>query len=136
MAARVRLARAAVTRYKMDVARRLVTRVVRQTQNRSKIQTPVDTGFLRGSHVSKIVVHGSKVIGTITVLAEYALPVHEGWQRTAPIRPVRKQALKFKIGGNTVIVKAVYAPASYPGRPFLRRALYQVAVPEGFIVTG
>jgi hypothetical protein len=105
------------------------------TQNTAKVQSPVDTGLMRASHVSTVRAGRSRVIGTLRVLVPYATAVHDGWERTAPILPVNGKALKFKIHGRTVIVKAVYSPASYAGRPWLWLALVQTATPRGFRVT-
>ena len=103
-------------------------------QNLSKVQTPVDQGILRAEQIVKVVSRGKRVHGTLTALPDYALPVHEGWSRVNPITPRRKQALKFKVNGHTVIVARVNSPASYEGRPFLWRALEVGAGEAGFRV--
>lgn len=107
---------------------------MRVTQNRSKVLTPVDQGILRAEQIVKVYLRGTRVVGTLTALPHYALPVHEGWHRTEPILPVRKKALRFKVGGRPVIVARVNAPASYPGRPFMYRAMFEVMVPRNFRV--
>lgn len=103
-------------------------------ENRAKVQTPVDTGLLRGSHARYVVVEGTRAIGVVYVTPDYAEPVHEGWTRTAPILPKKGKALKFVINGRTVIVARVNSPASYPGRPWLRLALIEVATARGFVI--
>lgn len=118
----------------MEVAERLVLQVTRGTQNRAKVTSPVDTGLMRASHVARVVRASTRVVGTVTVIVPYAVPVHDGWTRTAPIVPVNKKALRFKIGGKTVIVARVNTPASYRGRPWLWEALAEVAPPRGFSV--
>lgn len=107
----------------------------RQTENRAIVQTPVDTGLLRGSHGREVFVEGTRAVGVVYNTAEYVLPVHEGWQRTAPIVPVNGRALRFRINGRVVIVARVNTPASYAGRPWLWLSLVEVATPYGFIVT-
>lgn len=135
MASRVRLNRAAVRALANDVARREVAESTRLTQNRAKVLTPVDTGLLRSANFIRIRTLGKRVVGEVYNNTDYALPVHEGWRRTAPIKPIKGSALKFRIGGRTVIVSAVNAPASYPGRPWLRRALFEVCGPRGYRLT-
>jgi hypothetical protein len=111
-----------------------MTATMRRVQNLSKVQTPVDQGILRAEQIVKVVSRGKRVHGTLTALPSYALPVHEGWRRINPIMPRRRQALKFKVGGHTVIVARVVSPASYEGRPFLWRALEVGAGEAGFRV--
>jgi hypothetical protein len=106
------------------------------TQNRAKVLTPVDTGLLRSHNFIRIRSLSGRVVGEVYNNTDYAIPVHDGWRRTRPIRPVNKKALRFKVGGSTVIVAAVNTPASYPGRPWLRRALYEVCGPRGYRLTG
>lgn len=118
----------------MEEAIRLVDSTSRQTENRAKVTAPVDTGLLRGNHRREVYVERTAAIGIVYNITEYALPVHEGWERTAPIVPKKGKALKFKINGQTVIVSRVNSPASARGRPWLRLALYATAPPRGFIV--
>ena len=108
---------------------------LRQVENRAKVLTPVDTGRLRGSHTIRVFYRGSKAVGQIAAVTDYALAVHEGWSRTAPIVPKRKKALRFKVGNRTVIVAKVNAPASYAGRPWLWRALQEVSARHGVQAT-
>lgn len=125
---------AAARRLVMQSATEFVTAVMRRTQNRSKVLTPVDTGLLRAEQHVKVVARGKRVHGTLRALPSYSLAVHEGWRRVRPIVPKKGKALKFKINGQTVIVKRVIAPASYRGRPFMYIALAQVAGEAGFRV--
>ena len=131
---RVRVNRGAARRLVMQSATEFMTSTMRQVQNRSKVQTPVDQGILRAEQVVKVYSRGKRVHGTLTALPDYALAVHEGWSRVAPILPRRGKALKFKVNGHTVIVARVTSPASYEGRPFLWRALEEVAGARGFRV--
>lgn len=131
----VKVDRAQARTHAREVAERKVTATTRKVQNRAKVTSPVDTGLMRASHVSHVAWHGSRIIGEVRVIVPYAAAVHDGWTRTAPILPVHKKALKFKVGGKTVIVKAVYAPASFKGRPWLWEALVEIAAPEGYRLT-
>lgn len=108
-------------------------RFLRQTQNRAKVLAPVRHGFLRSQHKIRIVFRVSKVVGQLRAATSYALPVHEGWHRTRPIVPSKKRALRFKVGGRTVIVARVNTPAAYPGRPWLWRALQETSAQNGYV---
>lgn len=118
----------------MEEAIRLVDTTSRMTENRAKVTAPVDTGRLRGGHGREVYVDRTAAVGIVYNDTEYAIPVHEGWERTAPILPKKGKALKFVINGRTVIVSRVNNPASARGRPWLRLALYAVAPPRGFVV--
>lgn len=113
------------------VAGRMAVRdFARQVQNRARVLAPVDTGRLRNSiRVRNTMTWRgpSAVVGTDV---QYARMVHDG---TAPhiIRPRTKKALKFKVGGRTVFAKYVNHPGTR-GRPFLDRALREVAAAEGW----
>lgn len=107
-------------------------RFLRQVENRSKVTVPVDSGYMRSQHKIRIRYRVTKVIGQVLVVTDYAAAVHEGWKRTQPIVPKGKKALRFKINGRTVIVAKVNAPAAYPGRPWLWRALQQVSAQNGY----
>lgn len=90
--------------------------------NRAKILCPVDTGRLRAS------IRGQarrtwtlRPMFTVGTNVDYAEMVHDG-TRPHVIRPTRKQALKFTIGGQVVFAKVVHHPGTR-ARPFLDRAL-------------
>lgn len=113
-----------------SVGRSAVDEFSRKVVNRARVLTPVDTGRLRAS---LRIQRGRTWRGpnaTVGTDVEYAPAVHDG---TGPhvIRPVRKKALAFKIGGRTVIVAKVNHPGTRP-RPFLDRALREVARTEGW----
>lgn len=131
---RVRVNRGAARRLVMQSATEFMTSTMRRVQNISKVRTPVDQGILRAEQHIKVVARGKRVHGTLTALPDYSLPVHEGWSRVNPIMPKRKQALKFKVNGHTVIVAKVSSPASYEGRPFLWEGLQIGAGEAGFRV--
>lgn len=118
----------------MAEAIKLVDSTSRQTENRAKVTAPVDTGLLRGNHRREVFTERTAAVGIVYNITDYALPVHEGWNRTEPILPKKGKALKFVINGRTVIVSRVNSPASARGRPWLRLALYATAPPRGFIV--
>jgi len=94
--------------------------------NRSKVLTPVDTGNLRSSQRMFIRTNRKRVVARVFTRVNYAAPVHEGSNGPYPIVPRRKKALKFKIGGQTIIVKKVIHPG-VKARPFLRQATVEVA---------
>lgn len=106
---------------------------LRQTENRAKVLVPVRTGFLRSQHRIRIEYRVTKVVGSLRAVTDYAAALHDGWNRTAPIVPTRKKALRFKVNGRTVIVARVNKPASYPGRPWLWRALQEVSAQHGYV---
>lgn len=109
-------------------------RFLRQVENRAKVLVPIDKGYLRSQHKIRIRYRGTKVVGQLLAVTDYAAAVHEGWKRTKPIVPRKgKKALRFVIGGRTVIVARVNAPAAYPGRPWLWRALQQVSAQNGYV---
>jgi hypothetical protein len=90
------------------------------------VLTPVDTGNLRSSQRLFLRVSRKRVVARVFTRVNYAAPVHEGSEGPYPIVPKRKKALKFKIGGQTIIVKKVIHPGVKP-RPFLRKATVDVA---------
>lgn len=61
---------------------------------------------------------------------EYARFVNDG---TAPhqIRPTRARALRFRVGGRIVFARVVNHPGTR-ARPFLDRALREVAASRGY----
>lgn len=115
----------------------------RQVVARAKILAPVDTGRLRASiRVERRSILGLRNRWTIGSDVEYANMVHDG---TKPhvIRPKRahtlrrgsrgvvKPALRFKVGGRVVYAKVVNHPGT-KARPFLDRALRDVAAARGY----
>lgn len=107
-----------------------VRRITRRTLNRSAILCPVDTGRLRASGRMEIGVGRRGPAGTVEYPVNYAAAVHDG---SGPhvIRARKKKALKFQMGGRTVIAKSVRHPGSQ-GRPFLKMAAQEIASAEGF----
>ncbi len=117
----------------VNVAERLVRRVVRRTFTRSQILTPVDTGYLRASGQSDVSVNGLVVNGHVTYTAKYAAAVHEG-RRALTIRARGNSRLRFTVDGRVVYARQVHQPAR-AGRPFLLTALREVAAQEGLRVS-
>jgi hypothetical protein len=117
----------------MELARKKVRRVVRRTDNRSAVLTPVDTGYLRATRQSNVSSRGLLVIGEVKYTADYAAAVHNG-RRALTIRAKGNGRLKFTVDGRTVYARQVRQPAR-AGRPYLSTALREVAPSEGFRVS-
>lgn len=113
-----------------ELAGKDVLRVTLRVLNRGKVMTPVDTGNLRASHQFRIKSSSSKVTGEVFTKVKYALAVHEG-RRAMVIHPKNKQALAFTWHGRPMVRKWVSQPARR-GRPWLRDALREVAIAEGY----
>lgn len=75
---------------------------------------------------------GNKIIGAVGTNIKYALFVHRGTGLYGPkrkkyrIAPRNKKALRFKVGGETVIVKSVNHPGIKP-IPFFTIAFNKVS---------
>lgn len=126
----LRIDHAQLTGEGMKQARKVVTKVVRRTLNRSAVLCPVDTGYLRASGSMSVGVRGTAVVGEVVYSANYAAAVHEG-RRALTIRAKGNGRLKFTVDGRTVYARSVHQPAR-AGRPFLSTALAEVAPAEGF----
>lgn len=112
---------------------RLVSDVLRQSFNRAQILTPVDTGNLRSHNRLRVKQRTTRVVGELFNIANYSAAVHNGAQPHI-IRPKKKKALKFTIGGETIIVRAVRHPGN-KARPWLATAVKEVATKNGFVWT-
>lgn len=130
---KLHVSKAKLTAVGMDEARKRVRRVTRRTENRSAALVPVDTGNLRASRRSTVREAGALVQGTVGYYARYAAAVHNG-RRALTIRAKGGGRLKFTIDGRTVYAREVRQPAR-AGRPYLARALREVATAEGFSVS-
>lgn len=98
------------------------------------LATPVDTGRLRAGN--QLIVEGAADFQARALLVNdtsYALDVHDG---TPPhvIVPVRAQALRFDIGGETVFATRVNHPGT-AGRPFMAEGAARAALEHDFIYT-
>lgn len=117
----------------VDEAYRLVADNTRMTYNRANILTPVDTGNLRVHNKMNVRRTANGARGEVYNDADYAAAVHDG-SGPYTIRPKKRKALKFEIGGRTVYAKSVRHPG-VPGRPWLARAGREVAARTGFVWT-
>lgn len=117
----------------MREARRQVLDTLRAVRNRADFLTPVDTGNLRRNNQVRLSERGLIVTGEVYNSAQYAGFVHDG-TRPHVIRPRRRKALRFVIDGQVVIVAKVNHPGTR-GRPWLKRALEEVAPRHGFVIT-
>jgi hypothetical protein len=106
----------------------------RQVVARAKVLAPVDTGRLRASiRVERRSTFGLRQRWTVGSDVEYAPMVNDG-TRPHIIRPRTKKALKFQVGGRTVYAAVVRHPGTR-ARPFLDRALADVARSRGYSIT-
>jgi len=129
---RFRLDQVEVRAASREAARAELLQGGRQVLNRSKILTPVNTGRLRASERLAYSLSGDRPSFKVTTNVEYAPYVHDG-TRPHVIRPRRRQALKFRVGGMTVFAKVVNHPGNR-ARPFFDRALIEVARARGWVV--
>lgn len=121
---------AQANRVAADHAFKLVTDTTRRVLNRAIVLTPIDTGNLRAHNKSRVTRRGQTATGEVWNDADYAPPVHDG-SSAHTIRPKRKKALRFEVGGAVVFARSVRMPARR-GRPWLLRALREVAGGEGY----
>ncbi|MFD3535242.1 HK97 gp10 family phage protein [Streptomyces sp. NPDC058664] len=132
--ARIRLDRAALNRTFRATSRNEGEIAARQVVARAKVLAPVDTGRLRASiRVERRSILGLRQRWTVGSDVEYAPWVNDG-TRPHIIRPRRGKALKFKMGGRTVYAAVVHHPGTR-ARPFLDRALADVARSRGYSIT-
>ena len=118
----------------LDAAERVVTDVTRRVFNRAIVLTPVDTGNLRAQNNMRVQRTANGALGEIFNDTSYASAVHNG-NRAYTVRPRRRKALRFVAkSGDVVFAKSARIPARR-GRPWLTRALQEVAGPAGFTVT-
>jgi hypothetical protein len=131
---RVEIFKAVANKVALDKAEQEVRDCTRAVYARANVLTPVDTGNLR-AHNRMLPTRraATKVTSGVENRARYAAAVHDG-AKAHTIRARRKKALRFRVGGKTVIVRQVRHPGNR-GRPWLTRALREVAPPRGFRVT-
>ncbi len=128
------LNRAAADKAAGDAGFREVSTVTRRVFNRANVLTPVDKGRLRAGNQMRVRRVGHTTTGDVWNDTAYAGPVHDGRRQTI-IVPVRRKALRWVAGGQPVFARRVVQPARR-GRPFLLRALKEVAATRGYqIVT-
>lgn len=92
----------------------------------------MNTGRLRSSERLELNLSGASPSFKVVTNVEYAPYVHDG-TRPHVIRPRRRQALRFRVGGMTVFAKVVNHPGNR-ARPFFDRALIEVARARGWVV--
>lgn len=123
----------AVMKAGRDLAHKEVTTVTRKVFNRATVLTPVRFGLLRSSNRMRVQKTATGSQGEVWNDAEYAPHVHNG-SPAVVIRPRRKRALRFFIDGRVVFATRVTLPAR-KGRPWLLRALKEVAAQRGYPIT-
>lgn len=124
---------AAVDKYAGALAFREVTTVTRRVFNRANVLTPVDTNRLRAGNQMRVRRVGNATTGEVWNDVEYAMAVHQGVKNPVVIVPVRRKALRFKVDGRWVYARRVTLPPRR-GRPFMLRALREVAAASGYTV--
>lgn len=99
--------------------------------NRARVLAPVRTGRLRSS-IRAEPPRFFSLRGVVSVGSdlEYAGFVNDG-TRPHTIRPRRAKALRFVVGGQVVYARVVHHPGTR-ARPFLDRALREVAAARGY----
>lgn len=119
----------------MATALQVVTDVTRRVFNRAIVLTPVRTGNLRAQNQMRVLrTSSTEVTGEVFNDTSYAAAVHNG-NRAYVVRPVRRKALRWvSKGGDVVFARSARIPARR-GRPWLYRALVEVAGPAGFAVS-
>ena len=132
MAGRIRLDPVAVRAEVSRLALRDVARVARQVEARAKQLAPVDTGRLRASITVRPSVSLRGPTVRVQADAAYATFVENG-TRPHEIRPRRRRALKFKVGGRTVFARVVQHPGT-TGVHFMSRAVREVGSRNGYNV--
>jgi hypothetical protein len=159
MKVRVELDRAVVLSTGISLAAPHVAQTTRAVLNRARVLTPKKTGNLANAHMMTMRARRTYVAGTVENRVKYFMPVHEG---SAPhtIKAKRKNALVFfwpRVGLVTIVPKRPKTRytgvikskkkgvrfhigkgfVNHPGtraRPFLMRALEEVATARGYKV--
>jgi len=106
-----------LTKSQFDVAWKLVREgIANDLRNELVRVCPVDTGYLKNS--ISVVRRGMVLLIT---MPDYALYVEFG---TPPhiIKPRRKKALRFDVGGESVVVRSVRHPGTM-AQPFIRNTI-------------
>jgi len=117
----------------LDAAGLLVVDVTRRVLNRAIVLTPVDTGTLRAANNSRILRTPHSVTGEIFNDTAYAAAVHNG-NRAYTVRPRTAKALRWTTAGGDVVFAKSARHKARRGRPWLYRALVEVAGPAGFSI--
>lgn len=133
VAYRLKMNLAEVNRINRAAAVKVATDTTRRVLNRAIIGTPVRHGYLRSHNQMRVRESGLIATGEVFNIARYAKAVHDG-RPAKVIRPKHKKVLRFEIGGEVVFAKSVRVKATR-GRPWLFRALTDVAGKEGWKIT-
>lgn len=124
-----------------DEAYREIVTVTRRVLNRATVLTPVRFGNLRAHNQMRT--NRAALTGEVFNDTQYAGAVHDGFKDPVVIVPKRpasrsgkkgRAALRFKVGGRVVFAKKVTIPPRR-GRPFLYRALKEIATQRGYTIT-
>lgn len=161
--ARIELDNAQVLAVAMGETSPMVARTTRRVMTRAEILAPVDTGNMRASHSMTMRVTRTSCTGRVEVAAKYAEAVHNGsvahnitakranalafrWGRMGGIQtfvPKKGKAKgptglrKSKKGGvHFYIAKGYVRHPGNKARPWLFKALREVATLENFEITG
>lgn len=110
-----------------------VTKITRRVLNRAKVLAPVDTGRMRSSGRMDVKITTVGPVGSVSFPMRYTRFVHDG---TGPhvIRAKKKKALKFKGAGGVTVFRVQVMHPGTRARPFLRRAIEEIAPASGFAV--
>lgn len=108
------------------VLARGVLRMAKRVEGSAKRRSPVDTGRLRSSITSEVVMRGGLPIGRVGTNVKYALDIHNGTGIYGPLRrpivPKNAKALRFTAKGGSKLIFAKSVKGQ-KGKPFLRNAL-------------
>jgi len=126
--------RAAAQAVAMDTALVLVTDVTRRTLNRAIVLTPVRTGNLRAQNNMRVLKTRTTVTGEVFNDTAYALAVHNG-NKAYTIRPRHKKALRWTSRSGEIVYAKSARRKARRGRPWLLRALQEIAGPAGFALS-
>ena len=127
---RVKIDRTVAMSEAKNVVRRDVTDTTRKIYNQASVNCPVDTGNMRAQHYMRTSETATKLKGQVGNNAKYAAAVHDG-SSAHTIRPRRRKALRFTVGGTVVYARSVRHPGN-PARPWLARAAQQVALQRNY----
>jgi hypothetical protein len=120
-------------RVAMAAALALVTDTTRRVLNRATVLTPVDQGRLRAGNQMRVSQSATQAKGEVFNNTAYAEAVHDGTAAHVVV-PRTKKALRFVVDGEVVFAKRVTIPAR-KGRPWLYRALVEIAGAQGYTIT-
>ncbi len=89
----------------------------------SQLRTPIKTGNLRASHRTRVTGSGAKTTGSVYLLAEYALYVHEASRRKR-FASKWKASKGSKLKNTSLMDKlGAFVSGRWRGRKYLERAI-------------